>query len=115
MKDLRYIGYPLFIILISALLCKLVDVYISGNVHDWLLIFIRITALFTFGMSLNKASRRRYTVWKVVFSVVITLFLLLLELGLFSLPILTDIIFFFAVPSSFINMMYILCGYMFVD
>lgn len=115
MKDFRYIGYPLFIILISALLCKLTDTYITGNVHDWLIVLIRIVALFTFGMSLNKASRRRYTVWKVVFSVVVTLFLLLLELGWFSLPVLTDVIFFFGVSSFFINMMYILCGYMFVD
>lgn len=115
MKDFRYIGYPLFIILISALLCKLIHTYVGGNLHDYLIIFIRITALFTFGMSLNKASRRSYTVWKVVFSVVVTLFLLLMELDLFYLPVLSDMIFFFGVSSFFINMMYILCGYMFVD
>lgn len=115
MKDFKYIGIPFLIILISALLCKLTATYITGNVADVLITFIRVTALFSFGISLNKTNRRNYRVWKVVFSVAVVIFLVLLELNMFALPILTDLIFFFGVSSFFINMLYILCGYMFVD
>lgn len=115
MRDFKYIGYPLFIILISALLTKIVTMYTYGTLQSALVTIIKTCALFGFGMSLNKTHRRNYTVWKVVFSVVITLFLVLLEMGLFALPVLADIIFFFGASSFFINMMIILCGYMFVD
>lgn len=115
MKDFRYIGYPLFITLIGALLYQLVSTYISGNVQTTLLILIRVCALFMFGMALNKTTRRHMSVWKIVLSVVITIFLLLYELGAFSLPILSTALAFFGVGGFFICMLYILCGYMFVD
>lgn len=115
MREFKYIGYPLFIILISALLTKLVTMYTVGALQSALITIIKTCALFGFGMNLNKTRKRRYSVWKVVFSVIVTLFLVLLELGLFALPILADIIFFFGASSFFINMMIILCGYMFVD
>lgn len=115
MRDFKYIGYPLLIILISALFYQLVSTYISGTVQNTLLILIRVCALFSFGMALNKTTRRHMSVWKIVLSVVITIFLLLYELGAFYLPILSTALTFFGVGGFFICMLYILCGYMFVD
>ena len=62
MRDFRYIGYPLFITLISALLYQLVATYITGSIRDTLLILIRVIAFFLFGMSLNKSTRRPMSV-----------------------------------------------------
>lgn len=115
MKDFRYIGYPLVIILISGLLYQLVATYISGVLGNTLLILIRVCALFTFGMSLNKTTRKHMSVWKIVVSVSLTIFLLLYELNAFALPILSDILSFFGMGGFFICMLYILCGYLFVD
>lgn len=115
MKDFRYIGYPLFILLISGLLYQLVATYISGALANTLLILIRVCALFTFGMALNKTSRRHMSVWKIVLSVALTIFLVLYEFGLFALPVLSDVLSFFGVGGFVICMLYILCGYLFVD
>lgn len=115
MKEFKYIGYPLFITLISALLYQLVATYISGSVGNTLLILIRVSALFAFGMALNKATRRHMSVWKIVFSVVLTIFLLLYELEAFYLPGLSSFLAYFGVGGFFICMLYILCGYIFVD
>lgn len=115
MKDFRYIGYPLFIILISALLYQLTATYMTGNFQNTLLILIRVVALFSFGMALNKTSRRHLSVWKIVLSVVVTIFLLLYELGAFSLPYLSSALAFFGIGGFFFSMLYILCGYLFAD
>lgn len=115
MRDFRYIGYPLFIVLISALLYQLCATYLQGELQDILLILIRICALFTFGMALNKSTRRHMSVWKIVVAVVVTIFLALYELGAFYLPFLSTALAFFGVGGFFICMLYILCGYLFVD
>lgn len=115
MKDFKYLGYPLFITLLSALLYQLVVRYISGSFGNTLLILIRVCALFAFGMALNKSTRRHMSVWKIVISVVLTIFLLLYELGAFALPLLSDALSFFGVGGFFICMLYIWCGYLFVD
>ena len=115
MKDFKYIGYPLFITLISALLYQLVATYISGSIGSTLLILIRVCALFSFGMALNKSKRRHMSVWKIVVSVVLTIFLLLYELEAFYLPGLSSFLAYFGVGGFFICMLYILCGYIFVD
>lgn len=115
MKNFRYIGYPLAIILISGLLYQLVATYISGSLGNTLLILIRVCALFSFGMALNKTTRRNMSVWKIVVSVALSIFLVLYELGAFALPILSEFLSFFGVGGFFICMLYILCGYLFVD
>ena len=115
MKDFKYLGYPLFITLISAFLYQIINRYIVGNVGNTLLILIRVCALFIFGMALNKSTRRHMSVWKIVVSVVLTIFLLLYELGAFALPILSNALSFFGVGGFFICMLYIWCGYLFVD
>ena len=115
MKDFRYIGYPLFILLISGFLYQLVATYISGVLGSTLLVLIRVCALFSFGLALNKTKRRNMSVWKIVLSVALTIFLVLYELGLFALPILSDVLSFFGVGGFVICMLYIYCGYIFVD
>ncbi len=115
MKDFRYIGYPLFVTLVGALLYQLVSTYVGGSLQNTLLILIRVCALFVFGMSLNKTTRRHMSVWKIVLSVVLTVFLLLYELEAFSLPVLSTALSFFGVGGFFICMLYIWCGYLFVD
>ena len=115
MRDFKYIGYPLLIILVSGLLYQLVATYISGALESTLLILIRVCALFSFGLNLNKTRRRQMSVWKIVVSVALTIFLVLYELGLFALPILSDVLSFFGVGGFVICMLYILLGYLFVD
>lgn len=115
MRDFKYILFPFLIILIGSFLNKLALTFTVGSLQTTLVILITVGTLFSFGMSLNKSTRRAYSVWKIVLSVVLTVFLVLFELGYFNLPILVDIIYFFGVNSIFIKMMYILCGYMFVD
>ena len=114
MKDFKYLGYSLFVVLVGSLLYSIVDRFIPGSIGNTLLILIRVGTLFTFGMSLNKTNRRHMSVWKIVLSVVLTIFLALYELGAFALPILSTVLSIFG-SSFFVYMLYVWCGYLFVD
>ena len=116
MDDLKRLGYPILIIFLSAFLIKLIDLYITGNFVSLLITIITVSALFLFGTSLNKSRKKRtQSVFKKVWAIIIVVFLVLMQLGLFSIDVVEDILFFFGVHSFFINMIYIFCGYLFVD
>lgn len=117
MDDFKRLGYPILIIFLSALIVKLMNMYIvMNNFMSTLLTIITVSALFLFGTSLNKSRKKRSNaVFKKVFAIIIVVFILLMQLGLFTLPIVAEVLFFFGVNSFFINMIYIFCGYLFVD
>lgn len=116
MDEIKRLGYPLLIIFLSALLVKLISLYITGNFVSLLLTLISVSALFLFGVSLNKSRKRRnQAVFKKVLAVVMAMFLLLMQLDVFVIPAVSRFLFFFGVNSFFINMIYIFCGYMFAD
>lgn len=116
MDDVKRLGYPVLIIFLSAFIVKLVNTYFYSNFTSMLLTIITVSALFLFGTSLNKSRKRRNSsVLKKVLAIIIVLFLVLMQLGLFEIAIVSQILFFFGVNSFFINMIYIFCGFMFVD
>ena len=117
MNDFKRLGYPVAIIFISALLFKLMNMYLSKDVLILnVMSILTASALFLFGLSLNKNRRRRSSaVFTKVVAILIVIFLLLMQLGIFSFDIVNDVLFFFGVNSFFINMIYIFCGYLFVD
>lgn len=117
MDDFKRLGYPVAIIFLSAFIVKLMNMYVvMNNFMSTLLTIITVSALFLFGMSLNKSRKKRSnSVFKKVLAIILIVFILLMQLGLFTLPMVADILFFFGVNSFFINMIYIFCGYLFVD
>lgn len=116
MDDIKRLGYPMLIIFLSAFIVKLINTYFISNFTSILLTIITVSALFLFGTSLNKSRKRRNpAVLKKVVAIILVLFLVLMQLGLFEIAIVSEVLFFFGVNSFFINMIYIFCGYMFVD
>lgn len=116
MDDFKRLGYPVLIIFLSAFIVKLINIYFYSNFTSMLLTIVTVSALFLFGTSLNKSRKRRNSaVLKKVLAIIIVLFLVLMQLGLFEVAIISEVLFFFGVNSFFINMIYIFCGFMFVD
>ena len=110
MDDVKRLGYPVLIIFLSAFIVKLINTYFYSNFTAMLLTIITVSALFLFGTSLNKSRKRRK-----VLAIIIVLFLVLMQLGLFEIAVVSEVLFFFGVNSFFINMIYIFCGFLFVD
>ena len=116
MDDVKRLGYPVLIIFLSAFIVKLVNTYFYSNFTAMLLTIITVSALFLIGTSLNKSRKRRNpAVLKKVLAIIIVLFLVLMQLGLFEIAVVSEVLFFFGVNSFFINMIYIFCGFLFVD
>lgn len=116
MSDFRKLGIPFLIIFVSALVTKLSSIYLSGFFTPTLFKVLVVVALCLFGASLNASRKKRsYTVWKKVVSILMVIFLLFMQLGLFSFASVAQIFSIFGVDAFYINMLYIFCGYMFVD
>ena len=57
MDDVKRLGTPLLIIVLSAFLTKLVETWLKGGFVHTLLIIIMVASLFMFGVSLNRKKR----------------------------------------------------------
>ena len=85
MDDLKRLGFPILIIALSAFLTKLIETYLSGAYVYSLLIIVTVSALFMFGVSLNKSRKKRSNaVFPKVFAVVLVILLLFTQLGYFK-------------------------------
>lgn len=116
MSDTKRLSLPILIILISALLVKLIDRFVTFSFTPTLITLLIVSALFLFGMVLNKSSKRRNpAVFKKVVAILLVVLLMLMQMGYFTLPFLATTFDYFGVDSFFINMIYIYCGYLFAD
>ena len=66
MDDVKRLGTPLLIIVLSAFLTKLVETWLKGGFVHTLLIIIMVASLFMFGVSLNRKKRSNAVFRKVV-------------------------------------------------
>ena len=110
MDDVKRLGTPLLIIVLSAFLTKLVETWLKGGFVHTLLIIIMVASLFMFGVSLNRKKRSNAVYRKVVAIVIV-----LLLLGYLDLAIVNRWFAYLGMGSFYINMLYIFCGYLFVD
>lgn len=116
MDDLKRLGFPVLIIAISAFLTKLIQSYLTGSFVHTLLIIVTVSALFMFGISLNKSRKKSSNaVFRKVFAVVMVILLLFMQLGYFEIPYVSDAFSFLGIDVFYMNMIYIFCGYLFVD
>lgn len=116
MSDFRKLGVPFLVIFLSALLTKLISIYLVGTISDTLFKIVVVIALCTFGATLNVSFRKKSkSVWKKVVAVLIIIFLLFMQLNLFTFSQVANVFEFFGIGSFYINMLYIFCGYMLVD
>jgi len=116
MEDTKRLGLPFLVILLSALLVKLINRYLTFSFTPTLLTFLIVASLFLFGMLLNKSRKRRTpAVFKKVLSILVMVLLMLMQMGYFTLPFMKNAFDFFGVDAFYINMIYIFCGYLFAD
>lgn len=116
MDDFKRLGLPLLIIALSALLTRIVNTYITGSFVYSLVIIISAFALFFFGYYLNRSYKKRsQKVITKVISILVVVLLLLMQLGMFTAPILADLIALLGGSSFYVHMIYIYCGYLFAD
>lgn len=116
MGDFRKLGVPFLVIFISALLFKILSLYVIQDLNSTLYKFIMVIALFVFGATLNVVrGKRSESVYKKLISVLVVLFLLFMQLNWFTFSSVTSLFAFFGIDAFYINMLYIYCGYLFVD
>lgn len=116
MDDIKRLGFPLLIIVLSAFLSRLINIYLQGSFVQTLMVILIVTALFFFGVSLNKSRKKRSNaVFKKVFAILVVILMLFMQLGYFTLPIMKNVFEFIGIDAFYINMLYIFCGYLFVD
>lgn len=116
MDDVKRLGYPFLIIVVSALLVKIFQLYVMIPYQQTITTMIVVAALFLFGVSLNKNRKRRNpAVFKKVFSILLVVLLFLIQLGTLYIDFIVETFQLFGVDAFFINMIYIFCGYLFAD
>ena len=139
MDDVKRLGTPLLIIVLSAFLTKLVETWLKGGFVHTLLIIIMVASLFMFGVSLNRKKRSNaVVVWfhcggfyygsaleQTAYDgfnlcefgdvVVVTVNHRINVLGYLDLAIVNRWFAYLGMGSFYINMLYIFCGYLFVD
>lgn len=115
MSDFRKLGIPFLVIFLSALIIKLLTIYIS-DMSTTVLQILTVISMCLFGATLNISFRKRSkSVWKKVVAVLMILFLLFMELNLFTFTQITDIFNMFGLSSLYIHLLYVFCGYLLVD
>ena len=111
----RYI-LPLLLLLALSLGLRWLSLVLTGSLGQALLIILRAVLLFSFGISLNIAKRRRYESWlkKVIVSFVF-IFFLVWDLGYVMIPELKTIFDWLGLNGYIVYLIYIYCGYVFFD
>lgn len=116
MDDVKRLGFPILIIALSAFLTKLIETYLSGSYVYTIIVIVTVSALFMFGVSLNKSRKKRSNaIFPKVFAVVLVILLLFMQLGYFKIPYVSEAFSFLGIDAFYMNMIYIFCGYLFVD
>ncbi len=116
MSDFQKLGIPFIIVFISALLVKLGTTYLPALFTPTIYTIVMVIALCIFGASLNSPKRRGgKSVFKKVLAILLVIFLLFSQLGLFTFASMNTVFAFFGVNAFYINMLYIFCGYLFME
>ncbi len=116
MSDAKKLGIPFLVIFIGALLLKVLSMYLSPIMNDTLIKIITVIILCLFGATLNIAFHKHSkSVWKKVVAVLVILFLLFMELNLFTFSSIADVFATFGITSMFLQLLYVYCGYLLVD
>lgn len=116
MNELKRLGYPVLIICLAAFFNKLIEKYIVGNITHTLLILVSVGFLFLFGISLNKSRKKKSNaIFRKALAIIILILLLCMQLGYFELPYISSWFTYLGMESFYMNMLYIFCGYLFVD
>lgn len=116
MEDVKRLGFPVAIICLAAFLTKIIESYLVGGFVHTLLVIFAVCALFLFGISLNKSRKKKSTaVFRKVLAIIIVILLLFMQLGYFEIPYISTAFQYIGIDTFYINMLYIFCGYLFVD
>ena len=108
MDDVKRLGFPVLVIVVSAVLTKLIETYLTGAFVSTLLIIVTV--------SLNRNRKKKSNaIFRKVFAVVVVVLLLFTQLGYFRIPYVSDWMAYLGMGAFYINMLYIFCGYLFVD
>lgn len=115
MGDLRKLGVPALVIVVCALIAFWANPA-SFFVTNFYL-YLKIVALIIFGATLNVFSKKSFSgsPYKKIVAVLLVVFMTLIQLNVITLQT-SNVVFQLFNPDYFWNdMIYIYCGYLFVD
>lgn len=116
MNDVKRIGLPFLVILVSAFVTRFVASYVTGDNAATIIKVVSVIGLCAFGATLHTVIKKRSgSVWKKVVAILVIIFLLFMQLGYFTFASVNDFFLLFGVDAFYMNMLYILCGYMLMD
>ena len=111
----RY-GFPLVILIVTGLLVRLEQIFLSSQVESTLCSITLVLGAFAFGISLNRNRRRRNESWlkKIAISFLLVYFLLM-DLGIGLLPSVSDFFTMIGISGSILRLFIVYLGYSFFD
>lgn len=116
MKEVKRFGLPLVIVIAGAFIAQLIERYMTGMYITTILILWNVALSFGFGVALHgSANKASSAVFRKVIAIVLTILLLFMQLGYFTFPAMESLFMNLGLTKIYINMLYIFCGYMFVD
>ena len=99
-----------------ALFLRYLTGYLTGQLGLIILVLIRATLLFCFGLSLNIAKHKRYETWvRKVFISFIMIFFVVWEMGYIMIPQLKNFFTMLGFNGLIVYLLYIYCGWSFFD
>lgn len=116
MEDVKRLGLPLLIVVVSACLTQWIQRFITGQVANTLMITIQAIALFIFGMALHgNLKKTSKAVYRKVIAIIIVFILFCMQMNYIAIPALHNLFTVLGLHSIYMHMLYVFCGYVFVD
>lgn len=116
MEDIKRLGLPILLILISAFLVRLFSVYLPTIFTNTLATIFYASILFMFGITLHRNMRKRSNaVFRKVIAILGFVMLLFYQLNVFTVSFIDHMFAYLGIQGIFLSMLYIYFGYVFVD
>ena len=109
-------GLPIAVALVGALIVRLVEGFFTFNGAGTLVVLLKDSVLFAFGVSLCQKKRRKNESWfKKLILAFVVFFFVCWELGYVVFPALKTVFNFLGVRGFVVSLVYIYCGWAFFD
>lgn len=116
MDSVKRLGFPFAVLILSALLSRLLHTYVHASFMNSFMIVFMAGSFFLFGTALRPFSRKKHpAVFLKVISIVLFLLLLFLQLDVLRLHMFSDALRFLGISGAYMYLLYVFCGYMFME
>lgn len=115
MEVMKRLLRPLAVLLLAALAGAILETYVKLDFMDSFMIVWKAVFLFLFGMMLTARKRRSSAVFSKVIAIVVALVFLTVQLELLHVGWLANGLHFLGIEGIYYWLVYVLCGWLFME